>query len=88
MTMDRIIQIADAAYGGDNFITKYHNDPDKDHGDTLAKFMAEELEATYNFDASDEEQCIEIGRVMLTAANCLIDVGERFYHLAGGKDEY
>ncbi len=88
MTIERIIQIADAAYGGENLISNYFHKPEENHGDSLAKFIAEELESTYKFDASDEDQCIEVGLVMANAANSLLDIGDRFYKVAGGKDEY
>ena len=54
MTLNRIIEIANAAYP-DDFIAQYHENPDLEHGDTLAKFLVVELTETYDEGATDEQ---------------------------------
>ncbi len=50
MTLDELIDIANAAYP-DNLIRRYHDDPSAELGDGLAQFIASELEGT--FDATE-----------------------------------
>ena len=71
MKLLEIIKIADEAYG-DDLIMQYHKDRDREHGDSLAKFIAIELEETYDDSTDRQEQLYEARRVMNRA---LEDVG-------------
>jgi hypothetical protein len=55
MTLLELISIVDKAYGPDGLVLLYHTHPDEPHGDTLAQFLALELEDTYDVDASRTE---------------------------------
>jgi len=55
MKLEEIIDIADAAYP-DDFVRQYFNEPEKDHGDSLARFIAFEIIETFDEDGTDENQ--------------------------------
>ena len=54
MALEKIIEIADKAYG-DGLVGRCAAD-NSDHGDTLALFIARELKETYNPDSDDATQ--------------------------------
>ncbi|HSB81964.1 MAG TPA: hypothetical protein VLM91_24555, partial [Candidatus Methylomirabilis sp.] len=63
MTLDRLVQIANAAYS-DDLVWQYHRHPKRKFGDGLAKFIAEEIGETYEADAPTEQQLAEAVRVI------------------------
>ena len=77
MTLLEIIRIADTAYD-DNLVLDYHKHPRGNHGDGLAKFIAEELRETYCAGSTDEEQIAEACRVMETAMHDITNVVDAF----------
>ena len=46
MKLDKLIKIADEAYG-DGLVLRYHNNRHGDFGDSLASFVARELSDTF-----------------------------------------
>ena len=68
MRLDTIIKIASAAYDADDLVWQYYKYPRQDHGDGLAKFIAREIEETYDREAPSEVQLAEAIRVMSNAA--------------------
>lgn len=66
MTLDELIKIASNVYS-DNLIEEYHRDPETNHGDLLAKFIAAELTETFDPEASSEEQLAEAHHVLYMA---------------------
>lgn len=70
MKLDELVDIVDAAYP-DGYVRLYYDDPEGEHGDTLAKFIAVELKDTYDEDASTADQLEEAGRVMAVACDQL-----------------
>jgi hypothetical protein len=77
MTLRQIIDIADAAYHN-GLIRKYDLEPDGEHGDSLAGFIARELKETYDEDATDAQQ-LDAAYVALNTAVCeLQDVVDAF----------
>lgn len=66
MKLSEIIAIADAAYP-DGLVQAYFDEPDGQHGDTLAEFIVRELGDAYDADASSQEQLAEAVRVMQRA---------------------
>lgn len=77
MTLAELIKIADAAYD-DGLIELCFKKPNKDHGDTLAKFIAAELKDTFDEDASDDNQLLEASRCMGSAMRQLGGVQSAF----------
>ena len=77
MKIERIISLADRVYP-DGLVGLYFREPDSQHGDTLAKFIAVELAETYDKDASDEEQLTEALRVMRNGVKELRAVVDEF----------
>lgn len=73
MKLDEIIQIADKAYP-DGLVGCYFREPAEDHGDTLAQFIAAEIQDTFNPKDSDCEQLEEAMRVLRKATNEIADV--------------
>ena len=76
MTLTQLIKIASEAYDADGAVMKYHLDPDGDHGDGLAKFIAVELAETFDEGATEEEQRNEASHTMSNALdelNCVVD---------------
>jgi len=72
MKLDKIIDIADKVYP-DGMVGLYFQE-EKDHGDTLAQFIAIELKETYDKNAKTEDQLTEAVRVMDTAIRELTSV--------------
>ncbi len=75
MTKLKLMQIANEAYP-DGFIANYFNSKTGDHtkhhkGDSLAYFIASELDETFNPEATKEEQLNEAIRVMTNARDDL-----------------
>lgn len=77
MTLKEIINVADRVYP-DGLVGDCHREPEEDHGDTLAKFIAVELKETYDEKATDIEQLVEALRAMKTAARELQSVVDEF----------
>ena len=84
MTLNDIIKIADEAYGPDGCVLAYHQDPEGEHGDTLAEFIAIELRENFYESVSDDEpvsdaeQMDEAARVMVSALRQLAAVAAAF----------
>lgn len=57
LTLDELMRIASREYPGD-LIWRYHGQPDRNFGDTLAKFISLELADTFSPRASDIEQLV------------------------------
>jgi len=66
MTLLDIIKVADAAYP-DGLVMQAHKEGRKFQGDTLAEFIARELEDTSDRKANDTEQLYDAHRVMARA---------------------
>lgn len=66
MTLDDLIAKVEKAYP---LVGDYHREPDEDHGDTLAQFIARELRDTFCSGEDDEEQTAEARRVLEIAAD-------------------
>jgi hypothetical protein len=81
MTLAELIQIADDAYD-DGLVQEYFEDRDGQHGDTLAKFIAMELEDTFDPDLPTEKQIAEAIRLMTSAIRQLQDVVSAFEEAA------
>ena len=74
MRLDTIIKIASAAYDVDDLVWQYYKYPRQDHGDGLAKFIAREIEETYDREAPSEVQLAEAIRVMDSASRQILSV--------------
>jgi hypothetical protein len=74
MELKTLIETADKAYDEDGLVLQYFMEPAGEHGDGLAKFIAEELRETYDSEVSTEEQIAEALRVMLQARDQLCRV--------------
>jgi len=70
-----LIEAANEAYG-DDLIASYHDDPEGEHGDTLAKFIAVELRDTYEEGQTAENIVDEAVRAMGVAIRDLSSVRE------------
>ena len=81
MTMEDLIKLADDAYD-DGLVQEYFEDRDGQHGDTLAKFIAMELEDTFDPDLPTEKQIAEAIRLMTSAIRQLQDVVSAFEEAA------
>ena len=77
MTLKQIIDIADEMYP-DGLVGDCFRDPDTDHGDGLAKFIAVELKDTYDESATDTEQLVAASKAMRTALRELQAVSDEF----------
>lgn len=73
MTLDELIDIADGAYD-DGLVRQYFEDPDENHGDTLAEFVVHEISDTFDPDLPREKQIAEAIRLMTSAIRQLQDV--------------
>lgn len=58
MTYEQLIAKISPAYGFGHEITQYAADPEGNHGDPLAAFIAAELRETFEPDKSDAEQVL------------------------------
>lgn len=58
MTLKTLIQIASTGYPG-GLIKQYHEEPETEHGDHLAAFIANELKETFDPEADDIDQLSE-----------------------------
>jgi hypothetical protein len=65
MKLEELIKIADDAYP-DGFVKQYYDDPQGNHGDSLARFIAFEIIETYDEDGTDENQ---LAQAIHTIAN-------------------
>jgi hypothetical protein len=77
MTFDKIIEIADKAYGEGLVQAAFDFGPHP-NGDSLALFIVRELLDVYEPGATDAEQLQEAQRVMLSAYNQVGDVIDAF----------
>jgi hypothetical protein len=77
MKLEDIIAIANKAYP-DDMIQGYFKKPRANLGDTLAKFVASELDSTYGEDVPDAEQLCTAARVVEKAASELTKVANAF----------
>ena len=77
MTLDELIDIADAAYG-EGLVRMSHDTPDESHGGTLALFIACELEATFTPDDDNEDQLRDARKAIETAIGQLQSVAAAF----------
>lgn len=73
MLLKEIIAIADSGYP-DGLVQQYHEHPTKNHGDTLAQFIAAELQETFDVNASGKQQLDTARRSIGAAVNQLRDV--------------
>ena len=73
MTIEEIIGIADEAYP-DGKVGAYFREPKRKHGDTLAEFVARELESTYAPCGPKRKQLAVASRAMKVAIRELQDV--------------
>lgn len=73
MKLKEIIKIASDSYS-DDLIMQYYEYPDEGHGDGLARFIALELQETYDEDVTEQEQIAEAYRVMENARDQIEDV--------------
>lgn len=71
MELKELIRLADKAYDEDGLVMAYHEDPEGNHGDTLAKFIALELAGTFDAEANDLNQLNEATRVIGVACQQL-----------------
>jgi hypothetical protein len=81
ITLLQLIKAADRGYNQDDVIEMYHRHPKGKHGDELARFIARELQETYDPKASPEDQLQEAIRVIHVATNELDDVSRSLYQL-------
>lgn len=81
MTLDQIIEIADNEYG-DGLVEEAYRTKRTGLGDSLALFIAQELEETHEHGASDADQLWEAYRVMRLAKVQITDLEEAFENLA------
>lgn len=79
MTFKQLVRIADRAYGGKGIIGKYACEPDVDHGDTLAKFIALKLKDTWDPKAGDTKKLGTAKRAIRSAAFQLERVADEFH---------
>lgn len=66
MTIRELIEIADQGYS-DSLISQYYDDPDGNHGDTLARFIAFEISETISEEDVDSLQLTQAITLMETA---------------------
>jgi len=66
MTLTKLIEIADKAYG-EGIVMACHRHPNDDLGDTMAKFVATEIADAFDPEATDWEQRKEAARVLRIA---------------------
>jgi len=66
MDLNKLIEIVDEGYP-DGFVKRCFDNPKKDHGDTLALFIAREVGDNFDPEASDKEQIEETLRVVFNA---------------------
>lgn len=71
MRLIDLITAADEAYDMDGLVWQYYDAPEGNHGDTLAKFIAVELNDTYDPGATGQEQLREAIRAMTSARDQL-----------------
>jgi hypothetical protein len=67
VTLKELVAIADEAYP-DGLVGAYFEDPDGEHGDTLARFVARELEGTFSREETDPAEQIATAQVAMLRA--------------------
>lgn len=77
MRIEDIIGISNEAYSDDGMVAGYFKQ-EIENGDTLAEFVARELEATFAHYLTDEEQLENAAHYMETAAGQLTSVVNAF----------
>ena len=83
MTLNDLIKIVDEVYP-DGMVGLYHKNPGRNHGDTLAKFLAAELKETFSPDRSDAEQLSTAESKVYTAVNDLQNVRDALMDALAG----
>lgn len=73
MEIEKLIDIVDAGYP-DGLVRAWFDEPDGEHGDTLAEFIVREVVDTFEPTATDEVQVMEAIRVVEMAQRELTDV--------------
>jgi hypothetical protein len=66
MDLNKLIEIVDEGYP-DGFVKACFENPKKDYGDTLALFLAREIDDNFDPEATDREQIEEALRVVFNA---------------------
>lgn len=79
-----VIRIADEAYG-DGLVMDYYSYPGLDFGDSLAKFITEEIKDTYSETLSDDDKLLTASEAINKAALQLMDVS---YKLCGVREDH
>jgi len=80
--LERIIEAANKGYGDDLILQAHQMGPEEKVGDTLAEFIAIELEETFDEECSPQEQVAEALRVMKVARDELESVVDELEKLA------
>ena len=75
MKLTEIIEAADKAYP-DGMVKLYFENPNGNHGDTLAKFIVLELKDTFDEEATDADQIWTAERTLSRAREELAKVQE------------
>lgn len=75
MELKKLIEIVDEGYP-DGFVKRCFENPEKDHGDTLALFLSREIGDCFDPEATDKEQIEETLRVVFNARRELDEVCE------------
>ena len=75
MTLDELMDRANALYP-DNMILRYYQEPKRNHGDTLAKFIVLELQDTFDPDAPEHEQLSTARRALFRASQDIMGIQE------------
>ncbi len=86
MELKQIIKIASDAYD-DGLVEQYFDNPETEHGDGLAQFIASELSETYEEDTTPADKLAEAVRVVFSAQRQLEDVVEALRHAEGALEE-
>lgn len=79
LTLNKIIKVADKAYGEDHLVLRASKGVDV--GDTLATFIARELKDTFDQGATATNKLEEARRAMASASRQLMDVSITFSDL-------
>jgi hypothetical protein len=73
LRLEDLMNIVDEAYD-DRLIRQYFEEPEEQHGDTLAEFIVRELRDCFDPDLPDEKQIAAAIHLMTTAIHQLSDV--------------
>ena len=78
LTLEELIKIADEAYPDGGLVMEYSKDPDGAFGDDLARFIAMELESTFDPEADRQRQLDTAAHTLERAIYELDDVLRAF----------